>query len=65
MDDIDLDDKLKIFRGKKDDKKDEDEELGKLLEDEEKEEIEVGVDTIKKIISMAGGIPFVVLLVMS
>jgi hypothetical protein len=62
---MELDEKLKIFRGKKDDKKEEDEDLGKLLEDEEKEEIEVSSETIKKIISMAGGIPFVVLLVMS
>ena len=36
-----LDEKIKIFRGKKDDKKEENEDSGKLMEDEENEEIHV------------------------
>ena len=64
MDD-ELDEKIKLFRGKKDEEKKEDDDPGKLMVDEEKEEIHVDMTTYQKIVSMCGGTFFVVLLVAS
>ena len=61
--DCELDDKIKVFRGKKDEKKDEEEDAGRLMVDEEKEEIHVNSSTYLKIISMSGGNYFVGVLI--
>ena len=63
MIDDELDEKIKIFRGKKDEIKDAEEDSGKLMEDEENEEITITKKTYKKILSMSGGMPFLVLLI--
>ena len=65
MKDHELDEKIVKFRGKKDENKDDEDDLGKLLEDEEKEEIHVNSSTYAKIISMSGGPLFVVVLILS
>lgn len=61
---VELDEKLKVFRGKKDEKNLV-EDSGKLMEDEDKEDVHVNSSTYGKVIAMAGGKPFVALLVAS
>ena len=51
-----LDEKLNEFKGKKDKKEDRLFDSGKLMEDEEKEIINVDYGTIKRIVSMSGGL---------
>ena len=59
---IELDEKLIKFKGKIDDVN---EDTGKLLVDEDKEDVHVTSSTYKKVITMAGGLPFLVLLLLA
>ena len=63
--DVELDEKIQIFRGKKDEAKDDDYDSGKLLEDEENEDVHVNSTTYEKIVKMSGGMPFMVVLILA